>query len=122
MKLIIKYNEMTEPPTLELYIHGAPHKREHRKSLQRFREELTELAVRKIGDKVDLPIDWPIDLKVVYSNPNSPDMDHLLEATFMALDGKSLKGPSILTDDRYIQKATISKYYANPPTKRDGAR
>jgi hypothetical protein len=122
MKAIVKYNDLTDIPSLELFLHGAPHTREHRATLQRFREDLYELAARRLADKVGLPIDWPLDLKVVYSNPNSPDLDHLITATFQALDGKSLKGPSILSDDRYIQKVTMSKYYANPPTRRDGAR
>lgn len=79
-------------------------------------------AQRNIAAVVDLPIDHPIDINVTFTNPNSPDLDHLLEALFMGLDGKSLRGPSVLKDDRHIQAANIRKYYPNDPTKRDGAR
>jgi hypothetical protein len=49
-------------------------------------------------------------------------LDHLLEAIFMAMDAKSLKGPSIMKDDRHIQSVKISKYYPNEATKRDSQR
>jgi len=98
-------------PILKLALHHAPHKRMHRKTLQYYREDLLYVAQRSISDKVDLPIGHPIDLEVLFTNPTSPDLDHLIEAVFMALDGKSLKGPSILKDDRLIQKVTMSKFY-----------
>ena len=122
MKTIIKYDDTSHPPILRLYLHGAPHKRMHRAVLQKHREEITDLAARRIGNVVDLPIDYPIDLEVVFTNPSSPDLDHLIEALYMMLDGKTLKGPSILTDDRHIQKVTMSKMYIGRATKRDGTR
>ena len=132
MKAIISYfhedevphplNLLTTLPVLQLWIHGAPHKRQHRAVIQKYRDELYDLAVRKIGIKVQLPIDHAIFLKVFYTNPNSPDLDHLDEALFMALDGKTFKSPSILTDDRWIQKKLVEKYYPDAPTKRDGMR
>ena len=122
MKVIVKYDDNCHPPVLRLYLHGAPHKRMPRESLQKHREELYDMATRRIVHQVDLPIDHPIDLEVVFTNPSSPDLDHLIEAVFMMLDGKTLKGPSILTDDRHIQKVTMSKMYIGKPTKRDGAR
>ena len=132
MKAILRYyNEdeivpgfgMTNSlPLLDKSIHGAPHKRQHRAVIQRYREDLYDLAYRRISDKVELPIDHPIALKVLFTNPSSPDLDHLIEALYMALDGKTLKGPSILTDDRHIQKVIMEKYYPDNPTKRDGMR
>jgi Holliday junction resolvase RusA-like endonuclease len=122
MKLVIRYDDMVHPPVLTMYIHGCPHKRQHRAVLQQFRDELTLSATRQISHAVDLPIDHPIDLVLSFTNPASPDLDHLLEAVFMAMDAKSLKGPSILKDDRHIQKVTMSKMYIGHPTKRDGAR
>lgn len=121
-KVMMKYDQFAEPPVLTCYIHGAPHKRQVREVLQAYREDLYRAAIRGIGSEVDIPIDHPIDLKVLFTNPNSPDLDHLLEALFMGLDGKSLKGPSVLVDDRHIQAVTIKKFYPNAPTKRDGAR
>ena len=132
MKAIIRYFDEDEVipmygisdflPLLDFSIHGAPHKRQHRAVLQKYREDLYELAVRKIGSKVNLPIDHPIAVKVLFTNPASPDLDHLIEALYMAVDGKTLKGPSILTDDRHIQKVIAEKYYPDSPTKRDGMR
>ncbi len=118
----MRYDQYAEPPVLTLYVHGAPHKRQHREVLQEYRDELYKAAVRGIGSDVDIPIDHAIDLVVVYTNPNSPDLDHLIEATFMGLDQKTLKGPAVLKDDRHIQKVTMSKFYPNEATKRDGAR
>jgi hypothetical protein len=134
MKAIIKYYDeweipeywrpFTSLPVLDLVIHGAPHMRMHRAVLKQYRDELTDLAIRRIGVKVDLPIDHPICLKVLFTNPSSPDMDHLLTALYTALDGKTFKGSrSILTDDCHIQKLfSVEKYYPDAPTKRDGLR
>lgn len=124
MKAFINYDEHAEPPVLRMYIHGCPHKRQITPVLQRFREELLEAAQRQIGSQVDFPIMHDIDLHCTLVNPASPDLDHLIEAIYMAMDGKngSLKGPSILDDDRQIQALNIKKYYPNPATKRDGQR
>jgi len=122
MKTILKYDDLSHPPILRMYIHGCPHKRQHREVLQKHREELYDLAERRIGHVVDLPITHPIDLEVFFTNPASPDLDHLIEAVFMMLDAKTLKGPSILADDRLIQKVTMSKYYNTEKSKRDGLR
>lgn len=126
MKAIIRYYDdwevpdfyrFSQLPLLDMTIHAAPHKRQHRKVLQVYRDELTSLAQRRLD--IELPIDWPIALRVLFTNPNSPDLDHLLEALYMALDGKTLEGPSILADDRHIQAVQVSKIYSVPPTKRD---
>lgn len=116
------YRFFTSLPILDMTIHGAPHSRQHRAVIQKYREDLWDLATRRIATQVELPIDEPIFLKVLFTNPNSPDNDHLLTALYMALDGKTLKGPSILTDDRHIQGVLMNKFYPNPPTKRDGMR
>lgn len=133
MKAIIRYiddwevpeyfRHITSLPILDLTIHGAPHKRQHRSVIKKYREDLYDLATRRIANKVDLPIDHPIFLKILFTNPSSPDLDHLEEALFMALDAKSFpNSPSILTDDRHIQGVLKSKFYPDKPTKRDGTR
>ncbi len=121
MKANIQYDEHVHPPVLRMYIHGCPHKRQITPVLQRFREDLFEAAQRQIGEYVDFPIKHDIDLAVTLVNPASPDLDHLMEAIFMAMDGKngSLKGQSILEDDRQIQSFSVRKFYPNPATKRD---
>lgn len=122
MKAIIRYDPDTHPPLLTMHIHGAPHEREQRETLQKYRDELMWTAKRSIANQVDLPIDHAIDLYVTFTNPNSPDINHVLTALFCALDEKSLKGPAILKDDRHIQAVTMHKYYPNVATKRDGVR
>jgi hypothetical protein len=117
----MSYDRYATPPLLTLYVHGHPHKRQHREVIQVLREEMWRVAQRRIGKKY-LPITEDIDLKILYTNPNSPDLDHLIEATFMALDGKTLRGPSILANDRQIQAVNMAKYYPNDATKRDGER
>ncbi len=101
MKAIIQYDEYAHPPVMRMYIHGCPHKRQQREVIQKFREDLLYVAKRAIGNIVDFPID---------------------QAIYMAMDGKSMKGASILTDDRHIQSVKMSKMYTEKPTKRDGAR
>jgi hypothetical protein len=122
MKIIAQYDQYATPPMLTLYIHGAPHKRQHRAVLQEYREELLRAAHRGIASQVDLPIEHDIELTILFTNPNSPDLDHLIEAVFMGMDGKSLRGPSVLVDDRQIQAVKMRKFYPNEATKRDGAR
>lgn len=121
-KVIARYDQYAHPPLLTLYIHGAPHKRQHRAVLQQYREQLYAAAVRGIGTEVDLPIDHPIDLKILFTNPASPDLDHLLEALYMGLDGKTLRGPAVLKDDRHIQFVEMGKFYPVAQTKRDSQR
>lgn len=122
MKVVAGYDHLTFPPTLTLNVHGAPHKRQHREVLQQFREHINEAMRSAVSGKgMVLPIHWPIDMVVFLVDPNSPDLDHLLEAIYMAVDGKTLDGPSILTDDRLIQSVKISKFYPNEPTKRDSS-
>lgn len=122
MKATILYDQFAQPPKMTMYIVGCPHKRQLREVLQKFREDLLHSATRQIANVVDMPIDHPIDLDVTLINPASPDLDHSMEAIFMAMDGKSLKGPSMLKDDRQIQKFTVAKFYPNEATKADNQR
>jgi len=121
MKAIFRYDEFAHPPKMHVSIHGAPHERQHREVLQKYRDELTASFQRQLPN-VAIPIDHPIDLEVFFTNPASPDLNHLLTALFAAMDTKSLKGLAILTDDRHIQKVVMSKYYIGKQTKRDGIR
>jgi len=121
MKAIFRYDEFSHPPRMMINIHGAPHERQHREVLQKYRDDLTDAFKRQLPN-VTIPIDHPVDLEVFFTNPASPDLNHVLTALFAAMDAKSLKGPSILTDDRHIQKVVMSKYYIGKPTKRDSVR
>lgn len=108
MRCIIWYKEDRYPPLLELYIFGAPHRRQHLAVLQAYRDGIIEAAD---AAKINYPIDKPLDLSVLFINPSSTDLDNLITALYRALDGKSLKKPSLLVDDGLIQKVTMAKFY-----------
>ena len=114
------WRHFTTLPVLQVVVHGAPHKRQHRAVLQSYRDMMYEHATRRLN--IELPIDWPFAVKVLFTNPNSPDLDHLVEAFYMSIDGAkgSLTGPGITTDDRLVQKIEAEKIYSTAPTKRDG--
>lgn len=108
MRCIVSYKEDRYPPLLELYIFGAPHRRQHVAVLQKYRDDIVEAAN---AAKIKFPIAKPIDLSVLFIDPSSTDLDNLITALYRALDGKSLKRTSLLTDDGLIQKVTMAKFY-----------
>lgn len=114
MKCVVKFFPTQHPPLLQLSIYDAPHRRMHTATIQQYREVLKN-ACAAAG--IPIPIATPIDLSVIFVNPSSPDLDNLLTALYRALDGKTLKGTSVLIDDGLISKATISKFYPGPPKK-----
>lgn len=75
--------------------------------IQQYRNELRR-AFTEAG--IMTPIDYPVDLWVLFIDPTSPDYDNLLTALYQAMDGKTLRKPGILTDDslvgaiRYLSK------------------
>lgn len=102
------------PKELKLSIHGAPHRRQDKAVLQKYREELV-LALTDSG--IELPIKDVIDLMIIFVDPTTPDLDNLLTAFYRASDAKALRGQSILVDDGLVQKVTMMKFYPNGPTK-----
>ena len=110
MKVIAKYHALYDPPLLQLYIHDAPHRRMHIRTIQAYRKIIYE-AVRRTSVGRNLPIDHPIELDVLFSNPSTPDLGNAYLALEQALDGMTLTKPGILTDDALIQKVTMSKYF-----------
>ena len=83
---------------LTAYIHGAPHRRIHRKILEQYRVELWR-AAQEAGLE---QIKHNISLSAYFIDPTGPDLDNLIMALFQALDGKTGKGPTLLKDDRQI--------------------
>lgn len=108
MRCIVEYREQQHPPLLTLYIHDAPHRRMHRRVLQRYRNAL---FVAGLEAGLILPIDYPVDLNVTFVNPTSPDLDNLLTALYQAIDGNTLRGPSLLADDGLIQAVSMRKMF-----------
>lgn len=108
MRVIATLDGTSVPATLNLIIHGAPHRRMHIKMIQLYREEIRKACV---ASGIHLPINTTVDLSVLFVDPTSPDYDNLLTALYQAMDGKTLNGfgktPGILTDDSLI--GTIRK-------------
>ena len=116
MRCIVEYHEHRHPPLLRLYIHGAPHRRQHIAVIHKYRDELVA-AGRAAG--LRLPIWHIIDLRVTFINPCSPDLDNLIVALYRAMDGASHNAPTILVDDGLINDVQMGKYYPNEITKAD---
>lgn len=108
MRCIVSYKEDRYPPLLELYVFGAPHRRQHVEVIQKYRDRIIEAAE---AAKIHYPIDKSIDLSVLFIDPTSTDLDNLITALYRALDGKALKKIGLLKDDGLIQKVTMAKFY-----------
>ena len=109
MRVIAKMEGSTVPATLHLIVHGAPHRRMHVRMIQQYREE-----IRRACDAAGIhtPIDTTVDLSALFIDPTSPDYDNLLTALYQAMDGATLKGPGILTDDSLIGTVRrLAKYF-----------
>jgi hypothetical protein len=116
MKVIAKYHALYDPPLLQLWIHDAPHRRMHIKTIQLYRKVLYE-AVRHTSIGRSLPIDHQIDLDVLFVNSSTPDLGNAYLALEQALDHTTLTKPGIVMDDSLIQKVTMAKFYPGPNKK-----
>lgn len=109
MKVIAKYHALYDPPLLQLWVHDAPHRRMHIKTIQEYRKIIYE-AVKHTSIGHSLPIDFPIELDVLFINSSSPDLGNIYLALEQALDNMTLTKPGIVTDDSLIQKVTMAKF------------
>lgn len=110
MKIIAKYHALYDPPLLQLWIHDAPHRRMHIKTIQHYRKVLYE-AVRHTSVGNHMPIQHDIELDVLFVNPSTPDLGNAYLALEQALDHTTLTKPGIVEDDSLIQKVTMAKYF-----------
>lgn len=108
MRIVVQYDRRALPPRLVLSVYDAPHRRMHYRTIQQYREAIRSACTRA---GVFTPIDEPIDLSVVFVNPSTPDLGNAYLALEQAMDGATLKGPGIVTDDALIQKVTMLKFY-----------
>lgn len=116
MKIIAKYHALYDPPLLQLWIHDAPHRRMHIRTIQEYRKELYE-AVRHTSIGRQLPIDHDIDLDVLFISPATPDLGNAYLALEQALDDTTLPKPGIVVDDSLIQRVTMAKWFPTPKKK-----
>lgn len=114
MKVYMKYDYNQFPPLLKMFVHGCPHYRQDNATFLQFRQ-----AINNSADELGIlyPIDEPIDLHVVFVDPTSPDLANCLMALYRAVDGKALKGKSLLTDDGLIQHCSMMKFYPSGRNK-----
>lgn len=105
MRAIVERIEQSHAPLIKMYIHHAPHRRQHIRVIQQYREGLGE-AAKTAG--LSVPIKGHIELWVLFIEPCSCDLDNLIVALFRAMDGKTLKGPTILATDEQITKVTAA--------------
>lgn len=110
MKVIAKYHALYDPPLLQLWIHDAPHRRMHLRTIQAYRKVIFE-AVRKTSIGRNLPIPHDIDLEVLFVNPATPDLGNAYLALEQALDNATLTKPGIVVDDSQIQRVTMAKFF-----------
>lgn len=110
MKIIAKYHALYDPPLLQLWIHDAPHRRMHIKTIQEYRKVIYE-AVRHTSIGKFLPIDFPIELDILFVNSSTPDLGNAYLALEQALDNMTLTKPGIVADDSLIQKVTMAKFF-----------
>ena len=116
MKIKAKLDVTVFPYRLDLVVFDAPHRRMHVRTIQQYRHDLqVACGVSRIG----IPIEDPIDLKVTFINPSSPDLGNLYLAIEQAMDGTTLKGsgPGIVVDDGLISKVTMMKLFINQKKK-----
>lgn len=110
MKVIAKYHALYDPPLLQLWVHDAPHRRMHLRTIQAYRKVLYE-AVRHTSVGNRMPIDHQIDLDILFVNPATPDLGNAYLALEQALDNMTLTKPGIVADDALIQKVTMAKFF-----------
>jgi len=108
MKIKVSYDGKRFPALLRLWIHDAPHRRMHIAVIQQYRKALYE-ACEAAG--VPVPLDEPTDLDLFFVNPASPDAGGSYLAFEQAVDGKTLKGPAVFTDDGLIGEVKMARYW-----------
>ena len=118
MRVIVELVQRADDlPLLRMYVHGAPHRRQHVAVIQRYREEIVAAAR---AAAITVPINHPVALWILFVDPCSPDFDNLLAATYQALDGSTLKGPALLADDGLVEVVErLARYFPNPVNKSD---
>lgn len=109
-KVVAKYHALYDPPLLQLWIHDAPHRRMHVKTIQAYRKALYE-SIRRTPIGREMPIKFPIELEVLFVSPATPDLGNAYLALEQALDNATLTKPGIVADDSLIQKVTMAKYF-----------
>lgn len=113
MKIVAEYDGTRPIPMLSLWIHDAPHRRMHVRTIQQYRIAL-RCALAKIG--IMHVIDHPIELDVLFVDPSTPDLGNAYLALEQAMDHSTLTKPGIIKDDSLIVGQRTRKFF-NVPEK-----
>ena len=116
MKIVVKYLADKFPALLRMSIYDAPHRRMHLATIQRYREAMYNACVNA---GVPVPLTEPTDVELIFIDPSSPDNGGSFLAWEQAVDGSTLKGPAVFTDDILVQKLTLMRMF---PSKVYGKR
>lgn len=97
-----KYQYDYPESRLDISIWGAPHMR----SIQELKDEYRKLLrTALLASGILVPIEEPIDLRLNFIDPTSPDLDHLLTCFYQATD------KSIIVDDNLFTSVYLHKDY-----------
>lgn len=110
MKIKVEYVKDRFPALLRLWIHDAPHRRMPLPVIQQYREALFNACM---AAGVPVPLDEPTDLDLFFVNPASPDAGGSYLAFEQAVDGLTLRGPAVFTDDGLIGEVKMNRYFPN---------
>lgn len=110
MKIVVKYDAKRFPALLRMSIYDAPHRRMHLAVIQQYRKHLFRACLTA---GVPVPLDEPTDVELWFINPSSPDPGGSYLAWEQAVDGSTLKGPAVFTDDGLIGKVTMDRMFPN---------
>lgn len=102
MRVFATYREPDGTPLLWLTVHNAPHRRMHHRIIAQYRRVLVEACWKA---DILIPITEPLEVKVDFIDPTSPDLCNLYLALTRAMDG------AVVLDDSLIQKQETSKLY-----------
>jgi len=114
MRVIAEYDDDRDIPKLSLWIHDAPHRRMHLRTIQQYRVFIRQ-ALAKIG--ITEVIDHPIALDVLFVNPSTPDLGNAYLALEQAMDHTTLTKPGIVRDDSLIIDQRTRKFFPAPKKK-----
>jgi Holliday junction resolvase RusA-like endonuclease len=78
------------------------------KIIYQYREELVEAAM---ASNIALPINYALEVEVLFVSPSSPDLDNLVMCFMRAMDGSSHSKITVLKDDGLIQSIKASKFF-----------
>ena len=109
MRTVVSLDTKAFPPVLSFSMFGSPHRRMHISAIVALRRDLHDACVRA---DIRTPIDYPIDLRLIFVDPSSPDFGNIYLAFEQAIDGATLdKRYAIVEDDALVSSVHMMKIF-----------